>query len=72
MTDTIMMQLLRLDKTFIIIAHRLQISQIVDRVVVLEKGEIVEQGTYTELKNDNSIFNKLISINYEEGIVNNE
>ncbi|OYS91228.1 hypothetical protein CBG10_08165 [Limosilactobacillus reuteri] len=66
------MQLLRLDKTFIIIAHRLQISQIVDRVVVLEKGEIVEQGTYTELKNDNSIFNKLISINYEEGIVNNE
>ncbi|MFR0610914.1 peptide cleavage/export ABC transporter [Limosilactobacillus balticus] len=68
----IMMQLLRLDKTFIIIAHRLQISQIVDRVVVLEKGEIVEQGTYTELKNDNSIFNKLISINYEEGIVNNE
>ncbi|OYS94470.1 hypothetical protein CBG24_08415 [Limosilactobacillus reuteri] len=67
-----MMQLLRLDKTFIIIAHRLQISQIVDRVVVLEKGEIVEQGTYTELKNDNSIFNKLISINYEEGIVNNE
>lgn len=68
----IMMQLLRLDKTFLIIAHRLQISQIVDRVVVLEKGEIVEQGTYTELKNDNSIFNKLISINYEEGIVNNE
>ncbi len=67
-----MMQLLRLDKTFIIIAHRLQISQIVDRVVVLEKGEIVEQGTYTELKNNNSIFNKLISINYEEGIVNNE
>lgn len=62
----IMMQLLCLDKTFIIIAHRLQISQIVDRVIVLEKGEIVEQGTYTELKNNNSAFNKLISINYRK------
>ncbi|OYS97481.1 hypothetical protein CBG22_10015, partial [Limosilactobacillus reuteri] len=66
------MQLLRLDKTFIIIAHRLQISQIVDRVVVLEKGEIVEQGTYTELKNDNSIVNQLISIKSEERILKND
>ncbi len=37
------------DKTLIVIAHRLSTLKIVDRIVVIEKGTIVEEGTFYEL-----------------------
>jgi ABC-type multidrug transport system fused ATPase/permease subunit len=37
------------DRTSIVIAHRLTTIQRVDRIVVLEKGEVIEQGTHKEL-----------------------
>ncbi len=36
-------------RTAIVIAHRLSTIQKMDRIVVLEEGKIVEQGTHTEL-----------------------
>ncbi len=36
-------------KTLIIIAHRLSTLKIVDRIVVIEKGKIVEEGTFKDL-----------------------
>jgi len=36
-------------KTTIVIAHRLSTIQKMDRIIVLEKGEIVEEGTHREL-----------------------
>lgn len=37
------------DKTVIFISHRLSTTRIADRIIMLEKGKIVEQGTHEEL-----------------------
>ena len=37
------------DKTVIFISHRLSTTAIVDRIVMLEDGRIIEQGSHAEL-----------------------
>lgn len=41
------------DKTVIFISHRLSTTRIADRIIMLENGQIVEQGTHQELLNQN-------------------
>ncbi len=48
------------DKTLIISAHRLETLKNMDNILFIEKGKIVEQGTYTELSNKNGKFAKLL------------
>ena len=49
-------------KTLLLISHRLESLDFFDRIYVLDKGRIVETGTYTSLsKNPVSLFNSLRS-----------
>ncbi|AWW27551.1 NHLP bacteriocin export ABC transporter permease/ATPase subunit [Acetobacterium carbinolicum] len=47
-----------LDATRIVIAHRLSTIMNCDRILVLEKGNIVEEGTYNELMKKEAYFYK--------------
>lgn len=50
------------NRTVLVIAHRLSTIQKADKIVVLDKGRIVEQGTHDELINNNGLYTKLIQI----------
>lgn len=47
------------NKTVIAIAHRLSTIAAMDRLIVLDQGRIVEQGTHSELLVQNSLYAKL-------------
>jgi subfamily B ATP-binding cassette protein MsbA len=49
-----------LNRTSIVIAHRLSTIQKADVIVVMQKGEIVEQGTHDELLTRNGAYAKLV------------
>ena len=47
------------DRTILIIAHRLSTVLNADRIVVVDAGRIVEQGTREELLSNNGKFSKM-------------
>lgn len=53
-------------RTSIIIAHRLSTIQNVDRILVLHKGRIVEEGTHRELLARGGIYTKLYQLQYRD------
>lgn len=48
-----------LNRTTIIIAHRLSTIKLANTILVLEKGEIIEQGNHEELLKKNGLYTKL-------------
>lgn len=50
-----------LKSTRIVIAHRLSTIKQCDRIIVLDKGKIIEDGTYQELIDKNGFFAELVA-----------
>jgi len=53
-----------MNRTSIIIAHRLSTIQNVDRILVLHKGEIVEEGSHFELLDKQGLYYDLYRLQY--------
>ncbi|MDG1346609.1 MAG: ABC transporter ATP-binding protein [Crocinitomicaceae bacterium] len=53
-------------RTSIVIAHRLSTIQSADKIVVLEKGEIMEMGSHAELMNKNGYYKNLHDMQFSE------
>jgi subfamily B ATP-binding cassette protein MsbA len=50
------------NRTSVVIAHRLSTIQKADTIVVMQKGEIVEQGTHEELLTKNGMYSRLVQM----------
>lgn len=54
-------------RTSVIIAHRLSTIQDVDRIMVMRKGKLIEQGNHFELlKQEDGYYRKLYELQYQE------
>jgi ATP-binding cassette subfamily B protein len=56
-------------RTSIIIAHRLSTIQRADQIIVLDKGEIKEIGSHSELLNKGGFYSKLYQMQFEKRAV---
>jgi len=56
------------DKTSIIISHRVSSAKLADKIIVLDDGEIIESGGYEELMKSNGTFRQL----YDKQLVSKE
>jgi ATP-binding cassette subfamily B multidrug efflux pump len=52
------------NRTALIIAHRLSTIQHVDRILVIHKGEIWEQGSHDELRAKGGLYSRLYDLQY--------
>ena len=57
------------DKTSIVIAHRLSTIQNADNIMVLDRGEVKEQGTHENLLSIGGYYSKLHEMQFKEFIL---
>ncbi len=53
-------------RSAIVIAHRLNTIRFVDRILVLQHGDIVEQGSHAELLAQRGTYFKLYELQYKD------
>ncbi|WP_422794953.1 ABC transporter ATP-binding protein [Sphingobium mellinum] len=61
---------LMIGRTTIVIAHRLATVRAADRIIVLDKGDIVEQGDHASLMTAKGLYARLASLQFQDGPVN--
>lgn len=60
------------NRTTLVIAHRLATVQNADRIVVLERGRIVEAGSHEELLQRGGLYKRLHAIQFSDTTINTE
>ena len=55
-------------RTTLIVAHRLSTVQNSDKIIVMHKGEIREEGNHQELLSQKGIYYKLYKLQYEQAL----
>ena len=53
-------------RTSILVAHRLSTIRNADKIIVLDKGKLMEQGTHKELLKQNGIYKNLYEIQFDD------
>jgi len=69
-SETLVQQALKrlmLNRTSIVIAHRLATVQSCDRILVLDHGRIIEEGTHTSLASAGGLYARLAKLQFEMG-----
>ena len=56
------------DRTTIIIAHRLSTVRQVDRILVVDQGKIVTQGTHTQLLQQGGLYARLAALQFQPAL----
>jgi len=56
------------DRTTLVIAHRLATVRQADRIVVMEGGRIVEQGSHADLAQGGGLYARLASLQFDERV----
>ena len=59
-------------RTSFVIAHRLSTIRGADRIIVLQNGEIIEDGTHEELVSRNGVYSSLYKMTYESEQADND
>lgn len=52
----------RLGRTTIVVAHRLSTIRNADVIAAFDKGEIVEQGTHSQLMEKQGVYHNLVTL----------
>ena len=59
---------LSMGRTTIVVAHRLATVKKADRIIVLDKGRIVEQGKHEKLMSEKGVYARLASLQFTNGV----